>query len=277
MRTQSDPRPSRTAIVTGASRGLGRALAAALVGDGWTVVGDARDGDALRAVAHDLGPRFVPVVGDVIDPAHRAALLAAAGSRLDALVNNAGTLGPSPLPRLADLDPVDLRRTLEANTVAPTALVAEALGALRAAAGVVVDVTSDAAVEAYEGWGAYGASKAALDHLTRVFAAEEPGVRFHAVDPGDMRTAMHQAAFPGEDISDRPEAEASVQGVTAATSSPSAIGRLRNWETRKANSGSRPKFIATGSSTAFGRFIELTIVRVSRGRAIRNSTIATIE
>ena len=207
--------PARTAIVTGASRGLGRALATALVADGWTVVGDARDAAGLHHLARDLGDRFVPVPGDVTDAAHRRALVAAAGHQLDALVNNASTLGPSPLPAVADLDPAAFETVLNTNVVAPAALVAEALPALRASGGVVLDLSSDAAVEAYEGWGAYGASKAALDHLTRVLAAEEPAVRFHAVDPGDMRTEMHQAAFPGEDISDRPLPEDSVPGLLA--------------------------------------------------------------
>ena len=205
----------RTAVVTGASRGLGRALATALVQEGWRVIGDGRDPAALAAVAADLGDRFVAVPGDVRDPEHRRALLHAAGSRLDALVNNASMLGPTPLPRVADLDPAAFAAVLETNVVAPAALVAAALPALRAAGGVVLDISSDAAVEAYEGWGAYGASKAALDHLTRVLGAEEPAVRFHAVDPGDMRTDMHQAAFPGEDISDRPLPDVAVPGLLA--------------------------------------------------------------
>lgn len=208
-------RSARTAIVTGASRGLGRALATALVAEGWTVVGDGRDAAALRHLAADLGDRFVPVPGDVTAAAHRRALVAAAGDRLDALVNNASALGPSPLRAVADLDPAAFEAVLDTNVVAPAALIAEALPALRAAGGVVLDISSDAAVEAYEGWGAYGASKAALDHLTRVLAVEEPVVRFHAVDPGDMRTEMHQSAFPGEDISDRPLPEARVPGLLA--------------------------------------------------------------
>lgn len=210
-----DTRLGRTAIVTGASRGLGRALATALVADGWTVVGDGRDAADLHDLARVLGDGFVPVPGDVTDPEHRRTLVATAGDRLDALVNNASTLGPSPLPAVADLDPAAFEAVLTTNVVAPAALVAEALPALRTAGGVVLDLSSDAAVEPYEGWGAYGASKAALDQLTRVVAVEEPSVRFHAVDPGDMRTEMHQAAFPGEDISDRPLPEDSVPGLLA--------------------------------------------------------------
>ncbi len=217
----------RTAVITGASRGLGRALAGALVADGWTVVGDGRDDDRLRAVAYDLGDRFVPVSGDVTDAGHRRAMLAVAGPRIDALVNNASALGPSPLRRVADTSPQDLERVLATNVVAPTALVTESLPALRAAGGVILNISSDAAVEAYETWGAYGASKAALDHLSRTLAAEEPDVRVHAVDPGDMRTEMHQAAFPGEDISDRPPPEASVPGLIDLINGVPAPVRVR--------------------------------------------------
>lgn len=145
--------------------------------------------------------------GDIGDPDHRRALAAAAGERgpLELLVNNAGTLGPAPLPALADVQPDELTDTFATNVVAPTALTQLLLPALRRAQGVVVNLTSDAAVEAYPGWGAYGASKAALDHLSAVLAEELPDLRVYAFDPGDMRTRMHQDAFPGEDISDRPD------------------------------------------------------------------------
>jgi NAD(P)-dependent dehydrogenase (short-subunit alcohol dehydrogenase family) len=193
-----------SAIVTGASRGLGYALAEALVTSGWRVVVDGRDAEALAAAASRLGPSAVPVPGDVTDPAHRAALLAAGGD-LDLLVNNAGILGPSPQPPLATY-PLDvLREVYEVNVVAPLALTQLALPRLRAGAGTLVTITSDAAVEAYPGWGGYGSAKAAVEQVSRILAAEEPALRVWWVDPGDLRTRMHQEAFPGEDIADRPE------------------------------------------------------------------------
>ena len=206
------------AVVTGGSRGLGRALVRALVARGWHVVTDGRDPAALREVADELGDAVTAVVGDVADADHRARLLAEvdAHGRLDLLVNNASTLGASPLPPIASLDADVLMATLAVNVVAPAALVRLLLPHLRAAErGTVVNVTSDAAVEAYPTWGAYGASKAALEHLSRILAEEEPAIDVVVVDPGDMRTDMHQAAFPGEDISDRPLPEASVPGILA--------------------------------------------------------------
>ena len=218
----------RTALVTGASRGLGRALATALNADRWRLVVDGRDTDRLAAAVAAL-PHPDPVTalpGDVTDPAHRAALAAAVGPRLDLLVNNASELGPSPLPRLAELDPVDLARVLAVNTVAPLALVQAVLPVLGAGA-AVLQISSDAAVEAYAGWGGYGASKAALDQLTAVLAVEHPDLRVYAVDPGDMRTDMHQAAFPGEDISDRPAPESVVPGLLALIEGDRPSGRYR--------------------------------------------------
>jgi NAD(P)-dependent dehydrogenase (short-subunit alcohol dehydrogenase family) len=196
------------ALITGASRGLGRALAHDLAADGWSLVLDARGVEELAATIAGLHPdRTRAVPGDVTDPQHREDLVAAAWDLggLDLLVNNASHLGPSPQPRLADYPTSDLARVYDVDVLAPHALLREAMPALRRSGGVVVNVTSDAAVEAYEGWGGYGSAKAALDHLSAVLAAEEPAVRVYALDPGDMRTAMHQAAFPGEDISDRPE------------------------------------------------------------------------
>ena len=196
----------RTAIVTGGSRGLGRALVEELAERGWNVVTDGRDAATLSG----FGERVVAVPGDITDPAHRRALVEAAG-RIDLLVNNAGGLGPSPLPGLAEY-PLDALGDLFAvNVVAPLGLIQEALPHLTEDA-VIVDITSDASVEAYEGWGGYGATKAALDHVGRVLAAEHPAIRVLTIDPGDMRTQMHQDAFPGEDISDRPLPEASVPG-----------------------------------------------------------------
>jgi NAD(P)-dependent dehydrogenase (short-subunit alcohol dehydrogenase family) len=203
-----------TAIITGASRGLGLALARALAADGHRLVIDARDAGDLERAAGELGDDVVALPGDVADPAHRAALVAAAGERIDVLVNNASVLGPSPQPALRDY-PIDaLARVYRVNVLAPLALAQLALDRMRPG-GCILNVTSDAAVEAYPGWGGYGSSKAALEQLSAVLGAEHPDLRIHAVDPGDMRTRLHQQAFPGEDISDRPEPEASVPGLLA--------------------------------------------------------------
>jgi NAD(P)-dependent dehydrogenase (short-subunit alcohol dehydrogenase family) len=210
-------------IVTGASRGLGLALTRALVDRGWRIVVDARDDAALRAAWPDA-PSDVLVAGDIADPGHRRALLEAAGAPLDLLVNNASTLGQSPQPALADYPLDALRRVYEINVLAPIALVQAALPHLRPGA-AIVDVTSDAAVEPYEGWGGYGSSKAALEQATAILAAEHPELRVYTVDPGDMRTQMHQDAFPGEDISDRPPPEESVPGLLALIEGDLASGR----------------------------------------------------
>jgi len=218
------------AIITGGSRGLGLALARRLTADGWGVVIDGRDAGVLRAAAADLGPGPVAAIaGDVTDARHRSALIEAAGrlGGLDLLVNNASTLGPTPLPSVADLAPADLGEILTVNVLAPLALIQLALPLLERSHGTIVNVSSDAAVEGYEGWGGYGASKAALEQLSRVLAVETPGVRVHWVDPGDMRTQMHQDAFPGEDISDRPLPEASVPGFVALVSEPHRSGRYQ--------------------------------------------------
>ena len=220
---------ARTALVTGASRGLGRALSAALADRGWRLVLDGRDAERLAtAVAALPHPELVTAVpGDVADPQHRAALAEAVGPRLDLLVNNASNLGPSPLPQLADLPPEEFLRVLTVNTVAPLALVQAVLPALRLAHGTVVDISSDAAVQAYAGWGGYGASKAALDQVTAVLAVEHPELRVFAVDPGDMATDMHQSAFPGEDISDRPAPETVVPALFALLDGDRPSGRYR--------------------------------------------------
>jgi NAD(P)-dependent dehydrogenase (short-subunit alcohol dehydrogenase family) len=218
--------PQPVALLTGASRGLGLALARALAGRGWRLVVDARDPGPLEAARAELARHtdIAALAGDVADPAHRRALVAAAGGRLDALVNNASLLGPSPQPALADY-PLDvLERVLRVNALAPLGLVQLALPLL-APGGRIVNVTSDAAVEAYAGWGGYGAAKAALEQLTRVLAAEHPDLRVYAVDPGDMNTRMHQEAFPGEDISDRPPPEASVPGLLALLEGDVPSGR----------------------------------------------------
>jgi NAD(P)-dependent dehydrogenase (short-subunit alcohol dehydrogenase family) len=192
-----------TALITGASKGLGLALARGLTDRGWRLVIDARNSTGLSAAAAQL-PSTIAVRGDVKEAAHREQLRAAVGERVDLLVNNASELGPSPLPPLARYPLDALRAVYETNVVAPLALTQLLLPHVRAAGGVVLNISSDAAVEAYPGWGGYGSAKAALDHLSAVLAAEEPDIRCYAVDPGDLRTDMHQAAFPGEDISDRP-------------------------------------------------------------------------
>jgi NAD(P)-dependent dehydrogenase (short-subunit alcohol dehydrogenase family) len=203
-----------TAIVTGASRGFGLALATALAERGWRLVIDARGAEALEAARAALTQRteVVAVPGDVADASHRAALVEAARDGLDALVNNAGILGPSPLPAVADVPLPALAELLRVNTIAPLGLVQLALPRLAGGARIV-NLSSDAAVGAYPGWGPYGAAKAALDQLTRVLAAERPDLRVLSFDPGDMRTQMHQDAYPGEDISDRPPAERSVPAL----------------------------------------------------------------
>jgi len=208
---------TKSALITGASRGLGATLSAFLAGRGWDLIIDARGKDALDAAAAALrnyGGRVHAIPGDVTAAEHRAALVAAAREvgRLDLLVNNASVLGPSPLPSLDAVPMIVLRTVLEANTLAPLALVQEALPLLEAAGGLVVNVTSDAARGGYAGWGAYGASKAALELLSATLASELHGcgVGVVTVDPGDLRTQMLQAAFPGEDISDRPLPEATI-------------------------------------------------------------------
>jgi NAD(P)-dependent dehydrogenase (short-subunit alcohol dehydrogenase family) len=212
-------------IVTGASRGLGLALARALVERGWDLVVDARGADALYAATTGLD-RVTAVAGDVADARHRQELVDAAGERIDLVVNNASLLGPSPMPSLADYPLDALREVYEANVFAPLALVQLALPRLAAGA-AVLDITSDAGVEPYEGWGGYGSSKAALEHLTAILAAEQPGLRVYWVDPGDMRTEMHQDAFPGEDISDRPPPEDSVPGLLTLIEGDVPSGRYR--------------------------------------------------
>ncbi|ADP83010.1 SDR family NAD(P)-dependent oxidoreductase [Pseudofrankia inefficax] len=216
------------ALITGGSRGLGRALAGALADGGWRVVVDGRDAARL-AEAVRARPSLVAVAGDVTDPAHRRALVDAATGlgRLDLVVANASDLGPSPLPALA-VAPLDAVRTAyETNVLAPLALAQLTLPALRASGGTWLAVSSDAAVEAYPGWGVYGPTKAALDHLTAVLGAEEPAIRAYAVDPGDMLTEMHQRAFPGEDISDRPRPELVAPAILRLLETRPPSGRYR--------------------------------------------------
>ncbi len=206
MTGAAQPTPRPRAAITGASRGLGLTLAGFLAGLGFDLVLTARHADALERAATTLaGAGSVrTVAGDVADREHRARLADVVGDRLDLLVHNASDLGPSPLPALAAVDPAAVRSVFETNVVAPLALTQALIPALERAHGTVVAVSSDAARGGYPGWGVYGASKAALELMARTLAAELPGVHVVCVDPGDMRTAMHQQAFPGEDIGDRP-------------------------------------------------------------------------
>ena len=220
--------PNR-ALITGASRGLGLALARALAVDGWELVVDARGEDDLRAAAADLGPAAAvhAVPGDVADEAHRldlAAAVDALGGGLDLLVHNASRLGPSPQPSIATYPLEELERVYAANVFGPLRLTQLLLPCMGPDARIV-SITSDAAVEPYEGWGGYGSSKAALEQWTRVLATERPDLWVYVVDPGDMRTQMHQDAFPGEDISDRPLPEASVPGLLTVIEGDLPSGR----------------------------------------------------
>ena len=214
-----------TGIVTGASRGLGLALARALDERGWRLIVDARGGDALEEATAEL-QNVTAIAGDVTDPGHRTALVDAAGDRIDLVVNNASLLGPSPQPALADYPLETLRDVYEANVITPLALLQLALPRLSDGA-AVLDITSDAGVEPYEGWGGYGSSKAALEQLTAILAAEHPGLRVYWVDPGDMNTQMQQDAFPGEDVSDRPPPEESVPGLLALIEGSLPSGRYQ--------------------------------------------------
>jgi NAD(P)-dependent dehydrogenase (short-subunit alcohol dehydrogenase family) len=221
----------RVALITGASQGLGRALADRLADDGWTLIVDARRADRLDRAASELSARtrVVAIAGDVADARHRAELVDAVAreGRLDLLVNNASTLGASPLPSLAAIDADLLRRVFDVNVVAALALAQPLLDRLEASGGTIVNVTSDAAVEAYPGWGGYGSSKAALEQLSAVLAVERPALRVLVVDPGDMRTEMHQDAFPGEDISDRPPPSEVAPGLVELVEGDRPGGRYR--------------------------------------------------
>ena len=218
------------ALITGASRGLGLALARALAERGWALIIDAREAEALEAARAELARRtsVAAVPGDVGDPGHILALAEAASALggLDAIVNNASLLGPSPQPALLDY-PLDvLDDVYRTNVIAPLALIQAVQGLLRPGA-VILNVTSDAGIEPYEGWGGYGSSKAALEHLSAILAAENPALRVYWVDPGDMRTRMQQEAFPGEDISDRPLPEESVPGFLALLRGELPSGRYQ--------------------------------------------------
>jgi NAD(P)-dependent dehydrogenase (short-subunit alcohol dehydrogenase family) len=221
---------SRTALITGASRGLGLALAQALARHGWTMIVDARGAEALHSAVAELAAHstVIAVPGDVSDPAHRRALFEAARSAggLDVVVNNASILGPSPQPALLDYPLAALEQVFRVNVVAPMGVLQAVQSELKPGA-TIINITSDAGVEAYPGWGGYGSSKAALEQLSAILAAEHPEWRVYWVDPGDMRTQMHQEAFPGEDISDRPLPEVSVPGLVALIEGALPSGRYQ--------------------------------------------------
>jgi NAD(P)-dependent dehydrogenase (short-subunit alcohol dehydrogenase family) len=218
------------ALITGASLGLGRALATELARRGWSLVVDGRRGHLLDDLLEELAYGSVTALaGHVADPAHRAGLAEAVQQhgRLDLLVNNASSLGPSPLPHLRDYPLDRLAEVFEIDVLAPLALIQLLHPVLVASAGTIVNISSDAAVEAYQGWGGYGSAKAALDRASAVLAVEEPALHVYAFDPGDMRTAMHQRAFPGEDISDRPGPESVVPTLLALVQARPSSGRYR--------------------------------------------------
>ncbi|MHB8627874.1 MAG: SDR family NAD(P)-dependent oxidoreductase [Aggregatilineales bacterium] len=220
----------KTILITGASRGLGLALASQLAKDGWTLILDARGAEALESVRAELSKQTQVIVlsGDITDPAHRLELEKAVHTAggLDALINNASTLGPSPRPMLLDYPLDALEAVYRTNVFAPLALLQTLRNELKPGARII-NVSSDAGVEPYDGWGGYGPSKAALEHLSAILAAERPDWRVYWVDPGDMRTQMHQEAFPDEDISDRPLPEDSVPGFVALLTGDLPSGRYR--------------------------------------------------
>ncbi|MEY2582157.1 MAG: hypothetical protein QOE09_2006 [Ilumatobacteraceae bacterium] len=230
---------ARVALITGGSKGFDLELAVDLVEDGWSVVFDGRDRSALDTAVRRLQTASAAgagairgIAGDVADPQHRAALVAAVSDlgRLDLLVNNASVLGPSPQPNLEAYPLTEFEHVLAVNVIAPLALIQAMLPLLKTSHGTVVDITSDAAVEGYAGWGGYGSSKAALEQISNVLAVEEPDLHVYWFDPGDMRTEMHQAAFPGEDISDRPLPEAVVPALRRLLLMAPASGRYRAGE-----------------------------------------------
>ncbi len=239
------PQETPVAVVTGASSGLGAAVAEGLARQGWSLVIDGRDPgplaeetERLRALADPA--TVASVVGDVADPDHRRRLVATVADRgrVDLVVLNASILGPSPQPQLADYPLDALRAVYEVNTIAPLAILQDLTPWLREApAPRVVAVTSDAAVEPYAGWGGYGSSKAALEQLSAIWGAEQPWCRTWTVDPGDLRTRLHQEAFPGEDISDRPEPATVVPALMSLIGSDRPSGRVRLADITLARSG----------------------------------------
>jgi NAD(P)-dependent dehydrogenase (short-subunit alcohol dehydrogenase family) len=225
---------ARTALITGASQGLGLAIARQLARDGWSLVIDARRADRLKAATDELttlttsANRIEAIVGDITDDTHRSAMAEAARSfgNVQLVINNASTLGASPLPELTALAAQPLQRLFDVNVVAPVALVAQLHNDLASGA-TIVNISSDAAIGSYETWGGYGASKAALDHISRTLAAENPQWRVLSVDPGDLRTEMHADAFPGEDISDRPTPDTVIPAFMRVLDSQAGSGRYQ--------------------------------------------------
>ena len=241
---------NRTALITGASRGLGLALAHGLAERGWQLLIDARNADALEMARHELAKKtvVVAIAGDVTNATHRQALAQAADhlGGLDTIVNNAGALGPSPQPALLDY-PLDvLEQVYRANVVAPLGVLQAVRGELKPNARIV-NITSDAGVEPYAGWGGYGSSKAALEQLSAILAAENPLIKVYWTDPGDMRTQMHQDAFPGEDISDRPPPEDSVPGLLELIDGDLPSGRYAARPGRKNEKPDRRSYCQSGS------------------------------
>ncbi|HEV3308905.1 MAG TPA: SDR family oxidoreductase [Chloroflexota bacterium] len=230
---------NRVAVITGGSRGLGRALAAAMSRQGWSLIITGRDVATLEAARSRLstGTTVVAISGDISNPVHRDRIAAAVAELggVDVVVNNASILGPSPLPRLLDYPLDDLERVYRVNTAAPLALLQSLRSAFKPGARIL-NITSDAGLEAYEGWGGYGSSKAALEQISNVLATENPELRVYWVDPGDMRTDMHQEAFPDEDISDRPPPEESVPGLLRLIAGDLASGRYRTADLQEAAS-----------------------------------------
>ena len=222
---------TNVAIVTGISKGYGAEVASVLLKAGWVVVGDARDSEALskRQAALQANGRLITVPGDITDPGHRQQLVEAAigAGDLRLLVNNASSLGPSPMPPLRDADPADLGKLFTINTLAPLSLIQACIQELLGHNGAVINISSDAAVENYEGWGLYSITKAALEKLSAILAVEVPVLRVYWLDPGDMQTDMHQAAFPGEDISDRPLPVVSAPAVLTLAAGGLKSGRYR--------------------------------------------------
>jgi NAD(P)-dependent dehydrogenase (short-subunit alcohol dehydrogenase family) len=225
-RTSTTRTTERVALVTGGSAGLGLALVGELARQGWRVVTDGRNEEKFKEA--ELPERVTVVVGDLTDAGHRDRLRTEVErhGRLDLLVHNASTLGPLPMRPLSEVDIPDLTQVWRTNIGGPLVLTSALLPWLREADGVLLSISSDAAVHHYETWGLYGASKAALDHVTLTYAAET-GLRAYAVDPGDMRTAMHQDAFPGEDISDRPLPVTVVPHLLALLDARPESGRYR--------------------------------------------------
>lgn len=220
----------KNALITGGSRGLGLALARQLAQKDWGLIIDARDPKALEQARSELTQRtnVIAIPGNVTDESHRKALAEAVAKLggLDVLVNNASFLGPSPQPSLQDYPLEVLEQVYRTNVIAPLALIQSLFTSLKPNARII-NVTSDAGVEAYGGWGGYGSSKAALEHLSHILAEENPSLRVYWVDPGDMRTQMQQEAFPDEDISDRPPPEESVPGMMTLIEGGLPSGRYR--------------------------------------------------